>query len=198
MGCFLKQFNKFAYNLTKNKYFINERLDNNKTGFLYNLMKEAHIERYIFARNCISKEIKNEKLRILDAACGDGYGSQILADLNCIVYGIDKDYSSMEKRHGGKNITLLEMDCTNLQFPSNYFDFVVSFETIEHIKNCDLFLREIKRVLREDGTLILSTPNRSFCDVLFGVYANKVNPYHIKEFKTHELKKILEQKFRSW
>ena len=78
------------------------------------------------------------------------------------------------------------MEAAKLPFEDDFFDVVVSFETIEHIIDYDKFVLEIKRVLKPGGQLILSTPNRLATKIL----AIK-NPYHIKEFSPDELKTAL-------
>lgn len=84
-----------------------------------------------------------------------------------------------------------------LQFADNSIDVIISFETIEHVESkiqC-VFLNEIKRVLKKDGILIISSPNqRVATDLAWELWKYK-NPYHIKEFYISEFKRFLEMYF---
>jgi len=92
------------------------------------------------------------------------------------------DFASLEFRQG---------DCAALPFPDASFDAVVSFETIEHIAAQEKFLDEIGRVLRPEGLLILSSPNRPEYSERRGF----VNPYHVRELDRAELAALLEPRF---
>ena len=151
------------------------------------LIYYEHIARYIFA----SQFIKNKS--VLDVACGSGYGVKILLEHGAKnVIGVDNSKETIfhaKKYYGLKNATFVLADALKLPFKNNEFDVVTSFETIEHLKNRDLFIREVKRVLKERGLFILSTPN-----IL--VYP-KGNPFHIKEFNPAELQSFLKKYFKN-
>jgi ubiquinone/menaquinone biosynthesis C-methylase UbiE len=92
-----------------------------------------------------------------------------------------------------QNLDFRVLDGTALDFPENYFDKVVSFETIEHTTQYMAMLREFYRVLKKGGTAIISTPN-------FLINSPKgyiTNPYHTQEFVFDELKTILGSVFDS-
>jgi SAM-dependent methyltransferase len=76
-----------------------------------------------------------------------------------------------------------------LPFEDNTFDFVVSFQVIEHIKDDNYFVKEIHRVLKPSGKFIVTTPN-----ILTTLTRN---PWHIREYKKEELQKLLLQNFYS-
>ena len=100
-------------------------------------------------------------LAVVDAACGSGYGSEILARAAASVTGVDRDHEAIAicrslRTHPGLDFVQAGGTATGL--PGRHFDAVVSFETIEHLNNGFEFLREITRVLRDDGVLWLSTP----------------------------------------
>ncbi|MEA3254866.1 MAG: class I SAM-dependent methyltransferase [Candidatus Altiarchaeota archaeon] len=145
-----------------------------------------HMSRYLFA----SKYVKDKS--VLDSGCGCGYGSYTLAvNGACEVVGIDisKDAVEYSKNHYGRsNLEYLVMDCRHLKFPDSRFDVVVSFEFIEHIKEQDDYLTEICRVLKDNGVLIISTPNKK--------YGNPSNEFHIKEFHLPEFRDFLKKYFR--
>lgn len=150
-----------------------------------------HIHRYKFALDEIKKS--QEGALILDAACGVGYGAFYLNEnCNCKIVGIDineKALSIATKNFSSKGITYLKDDCTYLQMAKGYapFDYVVSFETLEHLKEPEIFLDNIFNLLKKEGTLILSTPNAN----LGNGKKNPVWSYHEKEYTAEELTKLL-------
>jgi ubiquinone/menaquinone biosynthesis C-methylase UbiE len=143
-------------------------------GLSSNYMFRQAQARYMFAK----KYIKN-KDQVLDAACGTGYGTTGV--------GIDNNPEAIAfaKKHFKAKYVL--GDVLNMPFSSNLFDVVTSFETIEHV-DAKKFLNEISRVLKKDGKLILSTPQKK---------GLSNSPYHIKEFSKDELYHLLKKYFKS-
>ena len=113
-------------------------------------IEKEHVDRYLFSL----KFLKNKKL-VLDIACGSGYGTKLLAknDQN-FVYGVDILKEAVKyaiKNNYLKNIKYLTGSALNLSmFKNNYFDAIVSFETIEHLPDYKTFLNEIIRVLKKN------------------------------------------------
>lgn len=70
---------------------------------------------------------------------------------------------------------------------------IVSFETVEHVEDDHGFVAELRRVIAEDGVLVLSTPNAQVTRPVDGVPRN---PYHIREYQPHELERLLSTAFR--
>lgn len=101
--------------------------------------------------------IKNEKRGlVLDAAAGEGSLSLKLKTLGFKVVAIDIDSENFK----AKGIRCDKVDLNNnLPYKNDYFDYVTSVETIEHLENPWHFLREVSRVLKVNGKLILTTPN---------------------------------------
>lgn len=97
--------------------------------------------------------------KVLDIACYDGTISKLVKDNNNVVYGLDISKKAVEISNG-KGIIAIVFDVEKkLPFLANTFDVVIAGEIIEHVYDTDYFLREIHRVLRSDGELILTTPN---------------------------------------
>lgn len=97
--------------------------------------------------------------RILDIGCSNGYISSSLINEATEVYGIDisqKDVS--EASTLGLKAQVHDV-ATGLPFENEIFDIVIAAEIIEHLIDTDYFLKEIYRVLKKDGKLILTTPN---------------------------------------
>lgn len=141
-----------------------------------------HIQRYKFALPyCKNKYV-------LDLGCGVGYGSYFLAKNGAKhIDAIDIDQKAIEyaqKKYRNSKIRYLISDATGLPFNNTYFDCVVSFEVIEHIKEYKLYLKEVKRILKKYGIFILSTPNS------LG-HRHSTSAYHHKEFTPKELKNLL-------
>lgn len=132
---------------------------------------------------------------VLDVACGEGYGSALMSRHAATVTGVD--ISAEAIAHGRAayadrgNLKLVEASCTTLPFDAAAFERVVSFETIEHIHEQAEFLDEVRRVLKPDGVLILSCPNKA-------EYSDKrgfANEFHVKELYRHELEALLSPRF---
>lgn len=158
------------------------------------MRKETEIEhlcRYQYAKQFVTGK------KVLDAACGSGYGTKILAEGAAEVVGMDISAEAIayaENKYKQSNTRYLIGSVERLPFGDQTFDVVVSFETIEHVNESiqNSFLSEISRVLRKDGILIMSTPNKKiFTDERGGGYSE----YHVKEFYVDEFKNFLDNKF---
>jgi SAM-dependent methyltransferase len=155
-----------------------------------------HCHRYAFARRYVAGR------RVLDAACGEGYGSALLAGVARDVIGVDIEASVVAEanaRYGQRgNIRFETASVTRLPLSDASVDVVVSFETIEHLAAADQpqMLAEFARVLAPDGLLILSSPNRpEYSDA-----RNYANPFHLCELDRDELAQRLNAHFpaRRW
>lgn len=140
---------------------------------------EEHLQRYrLFEKSYAGK-------RILDAACGVGYGSHLIASSGAAsVLGIDVAdeavrYAQLHYRENG--LSYRKHDCMQLKGLGQTFDLVVSFETIEHLPEPEGFMREVAGVLADGGTFICSTPNKTR---LSG--AGNINPFHPSELYLQE------------
>ena len=114
---------------------------------------------YVYSENFIKDKI------ILDDGCGSGYGSWHLISSGARkVIGIDLSKEAIEfaaNRYQLKNLIFQQMDVTQLAFDGNTFDILTSFQVIEHIKDVEKYLSEIKRVLKSGGVLYIDfEPNR--------------------------------------
>lgn len=145
----------------------------------------AHIGRYQ-----AGAEITEGKV-VLDIACGSGYGTYLMAKKAKKVYGVDIDEQTIEyakENYSGNNIEYIVGDGVSIPLKDKSVDIVVSYETIEHIEKYDIFMKEVKRVLKDGGLFLLSTPN----DVEYG----EGNHYHIHEFTYQELQDLVKQYFK--
>jgi len=156
----------------------------------YEVYRE-HIGRYIFAGEFIRNKL------VLDVACGTGYGTRYLLSRGAKrVIGIDISANAVNyaQRHYGSSerLNFIRADATSLPFPDNYFDSIVSFETIEHLVGQNKFLAECKRVLKSDSLFIGSTPNKRISSP---DSEKPVNPFHVRELYPEEFRHLLYEYF---
>jgi len=154
-------------------------------------IRYEHIHRYAFARQLVAGK------RVLDAACGEGYGSALLAGTASSVTGVDLSTESVEHARGryqASNLEFQAADCLDLPFEADRFDCIVSFETLEHLADHDGLLREFRRVLRPGGFLLLSSPDKA-------IYSEKLqnrNEFHVRELYRGELETLLKAHFPAY
>lgn len=141
-----------------------------------------HISRYFFARQIVKNKV------VLDVACGSGYGSDYLLQAGAKkVIGVDISKEAIEyakKKYKKKALQFIKSDVLKLPFPDHTFDIIVSYETVEHLRDHQKFIKEIKRVLKKTGVLLISTPNTKI--------SPKDNIFHLKELNLRQFKKLLE------
>jgi len=129
--------------------------------------------------------------RVLEIGFGEGYGTEFLSNYTAEITGMDMSQDLVDHaraKYVKKGLWFLKGDATDIPFSDGKFDAVVSSQVIEHVKDYMKFLREVKRVLAEDGLAIFATPNRK-------TMIDGVNPYHYKEFSAKELEKALGKVF---
>lgn len=169
---------------------FNERvIPNISANFLY---REA-LARYEFAQKIIKKK-KQKHVKILDLGCGTGYGSALLTQ-NGSVVAMDKEKQAIlyARKHYIKGPEFKLGDVESFAVYLGQFDVICAFEIIEHLKRPRAFLKNIYKLLRKDGFVILSTPNNTFVSP----YAKNKSPYHVKEYKKREFEKLLKSFFTS-
>lgn len=147
-----------------------------------------HLHRYLLA--C---ELAVGKT-VLDIACGDGYGAAILARHAAQVTGVDIDTPTVERARGkyvADNLRFLQGSATDIPLDDDSVDLVISFETIEHLMEQDRMLYEIRRVLRPEGFLIISSPDKYEYSDVPGYH----NEFHLKELYRQEFEALLQKHF---
>jgi cyclopropane fatty-acyl-phospholipid synthase-like methyltransferase len=168
--------------------FTGERVVPDKTP---QTVYDEHIYRYIFAAGLTQQKA------VLDVACGTGYGLSYMAEKRAgRAVGVDLSWEAVSyarERFGGNGrINFICADGTRMPFADGSFDVIVSFETIEHIKKYGKFLAECRRVLKQGGLLVCSTPNRR----IFSPHLEKpINTFHVKEFWPDEFHRLLSRYF---
>lgn len=156
---------------------------------IYGKIAAEHLHRYALCFDFVKGK------RVLDIASGEGYGSNLLSKYAQNVIGVDISEDAIihaQKNYSSKNLCFQIGSVLNIPFEQQVFDVVVSFETIEHISDHRKMISEIKRVLKSNGLLIISTPERA----VYSDQANHFNPYHEKELYEEEFVQILSEQFQ--
>ncbi len=161
-----------------------------KRRFESNLLFQEHAARYRF----VERFVKGKDL--LEVGCGIGWGTRELSHhvRRIVAIEIDRERIGIAKKWFSKEGILYIMgDGCSLPFKGESFDVVVSLEVIEHIEDQRGYLREIRRVLKEGGLAIISTPNR---EVIY-MEGTPPNPFHVKELSLREFMDLLSETFGS-
>ncbi len=148
-----------------------------------------HLHRY-----AIALELAEGK-DVLDIACGEGYGSNFLAGTAKSAVGIDIDIKVIDHATGKykkNNLKFLQGSVDNIPLDTKSIDLIVSFETIEHHDKHEKMLQEFKRVLKPDGIIIISSPDK-LNNLNRSPY---INPYHIKELYLDEFRELINRYFK--
>ncbi|MBT2145640.1 MULTISPECIES: glycosyltransferase [unclassified Rhodanobacter] len=152
-------------------------------------IRHEHLHRYAWCTRLV------EGKDVLDIACGEGYGSAMLARRARSVRGVDiagdavAHASAIYK--GIHSLEFMQGNAAEIPLGDDSVDVVVSFETIEHHDRHKEMLSEIRRVLRPDGLLVISSPNR----VVYSELAGHHNEFHVKELDFAEFDAVLKEQF---
>ncbi len=149
-----------------------------------------HIARYHFARRLARSR------RVLDLACGAGYGAATLAEAATRVTGVDVSADAIayaREHYDAGNLEFLQGDATHVDLPDASFDLITAFELIEHLDDWRALLTEARRLLAHGGQFIVSTPNKLY----YAESRQKAgpNPFHTHEFTFPEFQAALAEVF---
>jgi 2-polyprenyl-3-methyl-5-hydroxy-6-metoxy-1,4-benzoquinol methylase len=151
-----------------------------------------HVTRYELACNDMLKERNLLIARLgFDVFCGTGYGTSILAEaLPCCIIGIDGSSEAIEyaEEHFGRTNNLFSKKLFPFDLPTASADFVICFESIEHVEDYEEFFKRLLNVLRKGGLMYLSVPNEAempFCKQRF--------IYHYRHFSLHDIQALADK-----
>ncbi len=150
---------------------------------------DGHLARYAF---CVPLVFDNI---VLDAGCGFGSGTALLAESAKEVIGIDigiEEIKEAMRYYAKKNVKYIQGDVIALPFALDSFDMAIALEVIEHLDEIEQhqFLRELSRVVRPGGGIILSTPEQSLWHKM-----GLVQHDHKRELTKNEFTSLLSKYF---
>ena len=149
-----------------------------------------HLHRYGLAIDLCDGKV------VLDIASGEGYGSSLLAKRALRVYGVDISSEAVEhasKKYEAPNLKFLQGRADAIPVADSQIELAVSFETLEHHDLHDEMMRELRRVLKADGLLIISTPDKRY----YSEEPKFKNEFHVKELYEAEFRDLLARHFRN-
>jgi glycosyltransferase involved in cell wall biosynthesis/2-polyprenyl-3-methyl-5-hydroxy-6-metoxy-1,4-benzoquinol methylase len=158
-------------------------------GFAWNELYIHSAKRYLFAAEFCKGGL------VLDLGCGSGYGAKFLARTAQQVIAADMDPFALqygEETYPDPRIQRIHVSPEqNLPFETHHFDAIVSLEVVEHVpvEQMEAYFAEIGRLLKPDGVLIMSTPNKQ-------IYIHYPDPYHVSLMTLDEFRALLESRFR--
>lgn len=127
---------------------------------------------------------------VADVACGEGYGTDLLARGAARALGIDADQGALASargKYGREGVEFIRGDARSLPLRDDSVDLLVSFETLEHLAEQEEMVAEIARVVRSDGLAIISTPDRD----IYSPDGVRHNEHHVRELSAREFGELL-------
>lgn len=164
--------------------FTGERLQTEINGQI----AIEHLHRYAIAKDFVEGKV------VLDIASGEGYGTHLMAETARETFGVDISEEAVKhasNKYKKSNLKYIAGSAEKIPFENEKFDVVVSYETIEHLVDHQKMIDEIKRVMKKDGVLIISSPDKK-------KYTDETghnNAYHLKELYFDEFKKLISSNF---
>lgn len=161
-----------------------ERLDAGNPYAHYSLQRS--LAAYAFARRYLSGK------RVLDAACGTGHGTRFLAGVARILVGLDHSLEALRfaVSSSPEGARFCCGDLLKLPFRDQSLDAVLCFQVIEHFSSAEPLLKELSRVLRQGGVLLIATLNDKKT-------SHGLNPFHIHEYVFDEFSEAIRRHFPS-
>jgi ubiquinone/menaquinone biosynthesis C-methylase UbiE len=141
------------------------------------------------------KKFCSTSTRVLDVGFGEGYGAEILSGSVADYVGLDMSEEAVvhaSSRYSFPNVQFERSDATTIPFDGGSFDLVISFHVLEHVVEPDPYLKEMARVCRAGGHIVIVTPNRAF---RLALGERPWNRFHVRELDRAELAQLLSEHF---
>ena len=151
--------------------------------------------RHVFVYEALESFINSDD-NVLEIGFGEGYGTKMISQFADTVIGLDVHEDAVNyasKRYSSENCTFQHFDGKEIPFEEETFDAVVSYQVIEHIEEDEDYVKEIERVLKKEGQLFLTTPNRLH---RLDPGQEPWNPFHIREYSPSQLRDLLSNYFK--
>ena len=133
--------------------------------------------------------------RVVDLACGEGYGSEVLARTAKSVIGVDANPDAFEHARAKYTTRTTRFERGLIDTWEGDVDCVVFLQTIEHVEDPDATLAHVRELVGRGGLAFISTPNVL---TLAPKGAEKSgNPWHIKEYRADEFRALCEKQFKT-
>jgi len=140
--------------------------------------RKFHLARYEFARNHLGEG------RVVDAACGTGYGTALLSHRASHALGVDicaQAIAYASRNYGGARVSFAVSDIGQMELPEESLDGVVTFETLEHVPDDDAAVRKLVAGLRPGGTFIASVPT----------WPHEITSHHVRTYTMESFRALL-------
>jgi ubiquinone/menaquinone biosynthesis C-methylase UbiE len=168
------------------KNWTGERLE----SFIFSRDAIDHLHRYALVVPYVTDKV------VLDIACGEGYGSNLMSEKAKLVYSVDIDSGAIaaaKLKYKNNNLDFIVGSAAQIPIENHSVDVVVSFETIEHHDQHNEMMAEIKRVLKPNGLLIISTPDKLY----YSDKRNFKNRFHVQELYKQEFIDLVASQFKN-
>lgn len=168
-------------------------LEHTGERFLPGTMGSAEIAYDHIARYRLAERYVKDK-ETVDLGCGAGYGTHSLSKFTGSILGVDLSSEAVAYANWSYDTPGLRYevgDVTDLPYEDGSFEAAVSFEVTEHLERPEALVEEARRLLKDDGIFVTSTPDKQ----TYSNDRNSVNPHHLKEMYPLEFREILERNF---
>jgi len=163
--------------------------------FCFNAFVLARYQLHIkFISDYIKKSGQTKPTKILDVGCGDGTLLYLLKKslkrCKFKLYGIDSSKPALKvAKEKNPQVNFIKGKATDLKYRNNTFDLVISSDVIEHLNNGEKMIKELRRVCKKNGFVIVGTPIR--------ITEQPIDKLHIKEYYPNEFKQMFRKYFSS-
>ena len=146
-------------------------------------------DNFVFQRSLLAYHAAAERIDgdVLEIGTGSGYGVEVIAPHARSFVTLDKHVPEAGSLPCLPHVRYMQATVPPLPFADGSFDFVISFQVIEHIRRDMDFVREVHRVLRPGGQFIVTTPNAPM--------SLTRNPWHVREYTAEQLRRLLAARF---